>query len=508
MNLEIPIPVRDLKTALTGLGKVLGKSHRTLPVLEHIRVERDSAGVVRCHATDLDRFVSYRTDLEPGTPGALLIPREPLARLLKGAENSAVFTLVGNQNDVRVRYPLGAGLAEQSFPALSPDEWPPLPGITAEAIALDEHFKSALKQALACASEDASRYVLNGACLDVSGDDGHYLVGTNGHHLYAANSFVVPFRQSLIVPTAKFLTWSGFTDDGDWSLAFEPPSKTKPAWIRLASPHWTFLTKPVEGEYPKWRQTVPLPSRTFTTIRLSAPASEELLRLVPRMPGHEEMNQPVELVVRENEVWLRGRGQGQEQITEVLVSGATGIGGNVSVVLNRVYLLKALRFGFAEFEVHDAESPVLFRSGGRQMVVCPVRLAPPAPATPAPAPDPNSPPETAAEATPSAPQQDNPTESERKETMPPTATMPAPPERGNLKPAPPLNGNGRTETKPAAFEQAIEQVEQVRSHLRDVLGELNDTLTLLKAAEKEKKSSEKEVESVRSTLRSLQRVQL
>ena len=50
------------------------------------------------------------------------------------------------------------------------------------------------------------------------------------------------------------------------------------------------------------------------------------------------------------------------------------------------------------------------------------------------------------------------------------------------------------------------QIETVKTGLRDVIIELNATLDLLRAAEREKKASFKEVESVRATLRSLQKV--
>ena len=53
----------------------------------------------------------------------------------------------------------------------------------------------------------------------------------------------------------------------------------------------------------------------------------------------------------------------------------------------------------------------------------------------------------------------------------------------------------------------VEAVERVRTNLRDVISDLNDTLDLLKAAEKEKKATHKEVESIRATLRSLQKVE-
>ena len=54
----------------------------------------------------------------------------------------------------------------------------------------------------------------------------------------------------------------------------------------------------------------------------------------------------------------------------------------------------------------------------------------------------------------------------------------------------------------------VEAVERIKTNLRDVIGDLNDTLDLLKAAEKQKKATFKEVESIRATLRSLQKMEL
>ena len=53
MNKEIVIPVQELKVALPGLSKIVGRS-RTLPVLQSIRVARDSEGKISLMATDLD----------------------------------------------------------------------------------------------------------------------------------------------------------------------------------------------------------------------------------------------------------------------------------------------------------------------------------------------------------------------------------------------------------------------------------------------------------------------
>ena len=80
-----------------------------------------------------------------------------------------------------------------------------------------------------------------------------------------------------------------------------------------------------------------------------------------------------------------------------------------------------------------------------------------------------------------------------------TTTLPAP-ERGNIKAT-----NGETQS---AISAVVDHVEAIKTRLKDVIGDLSKTIELLKAAEKEKKATLKEVESVRATLRSLQKVEL
>jgi hypothetical protein len=71
MNQEIIIPVCDLKAALPGLSKIVGKS-RTLPVLQSIRVSRDAEGKVSLMATDLDAFATYTVKEAQSGPGGTL----------------------------------------------------------------------------------------------------------------------------------------------------------------------------------------------------------------------------------------------------------------------------------------------------------------------------------------------------------------------------------------------------------------------------------------------------
>ncbi len=85
----------------------------------------------------------------------------------------------------------------------------------------------------------------------------------------------------------------------------------------------------------------------------------------------------------------------------------------------------------------------------------------------------------------------------------PTNTMTAP-ERANL------TGNTREETEEnrSAFKIALEQIDEIKTSLRDIIGDLGDAMTLLKAAEKEQRASAKEIETVRAKLREIQSVEI
>jgi hypothetical protein len=114
--------------------------------------------------------------------------------------------------------------------------------------------------------------------------------------------------------------------------------------------------------------------------------------------------------------------------------------------------------------------------------------------------------ENAPVALPSAAAATNQTE-ERKAMTPTTPTMAAP-ERGNLRDSNRTNGHAQNEEPRSAFKTALDQIDRIKTNLRDVIGDLNDTATMLKTAEKEQRASVKEIQSVRAKLREIQSVEI
>src|SRR5258708_4761909 len=92
MKTEIQLPAAELKTALTGLGKLVYR-HATLPVLQHVRLTRKNEdGAVQLQATDLDSFLTYSSmDLQPGPDVDVLIPIDAITKAIKGSKGCIAF---------------------------------------------------------------------------------------------------------------------------------------------------------------------------------------------------------------------------------------------------------------------------------------------------------------------------------------------------------------------------------------------------------------------------------
>jgi DNA polymerase III sliding clamp (beta) subunit (PCNA family) len=528
MNKEIVIPVCDLKAALPGLSKIVGRS-RTLPVLQSVRVSRDAEGKVSIMATDLDAFAAY-TVKEPQSGPALeiLLPLDQLTKTVKGLKSEGTITLIPDGKEkVKLWYSIAGNQVRQSVNALPPNKFPPVPKINQPSMPLEPGFGLALRQALECCSEDSSRAILNGVCLDVRESKLHYVVGTNGRCLFSANSFCFDLKKSVVIPDSKLLEWPDLLDEEPASLSVEPGQEAEPAkdgkpaqegtagWVKFESGRWTFITKEIIGEFPNWKQAVPITDARWTRVNLSDEAIKQLLLVTPNLPGDDGLNQPVRLRMTTDHLMVEGRNRDDEDWTSIPVEAAV-MGKPVTVALNRRFLLNALRFGLNQVEIEDPLSPVVFSNGGKKMIIMPVNLEGPKVAVPTPAAassgattatTPTTPPteQTASQGQPGA------TTEERTAAMPRQAARATTPETATI-PFQPIethannNGNGNGNGNGSAVKSLVDHVEQIKENLKTVIRDLTTVIDAVKTAEKERKSSDKEIDAIRTKLRQIQNV--
>lgn len=502
---HIALPVAELKPALVGLGKIIGK-RITLPVLGHIKIERTKDGWVALTTTDLDRCVTVRLE-QPGAgePTALLIPYEDLQAVTKSCDRADTLTVeVVDENRAAIKYPVGGQTIEHRCAALPVAEFPEIPKIKGDAIALPDTLRQAIHEALQCASTDETRLVINGAYLDVSDPKCQHVVGTDGRHLFSSNSFTLPLAKSLLIPSHRFLGWKEFNADGEWQLRVGvPKSKDDLAPFQISSRRWRFIGRQIDGNYPNWRQVVPGPNNYATSIEFAAEAVEGVLQTIGRMPCDDNVSHAIGLEVQDRKFALLGRAPGAQEHTRIEIADVKTTGRDIRIFLNRHLLAKALEFGLTRVETIDALSPLRFTAGGRQMIVMPTRpnLTPAPAPVPAPAqqPTPTTPPAAAAQNEPPAPEQPE----ERTHTMP---DKPNGQTNGHTTGA--KSAETKTDEPKAALETAIAQIEIVRGDFRNAIAGLNKLAEALKQAQRESKASDREIASVRQTLRSLQSVRI
>jgi DNA polymerase III sliding clamp (beta) subunit (PCNA family) len=363
MNSEIKLTVADLKQALPGLRKVIGNA-RSLPVIQSVRISRNSEGAVTLHATDLDSFLTYRVEgVQQGPPTEVLVPVEHLAKAVKCSASKKDIGIISESKDkVKLRYNIAGNVVEQNISTLSAADFPPAPVVKQPGTQLEPQFVQALKEALSCCSADSSRRVLNGACLDVTDKKLHYIVGTNGRCLYSANSFCFDLKKSVVIPDSKFLEWPDLMEEEPVTMSLEPgeeeePAKNgkpakeaKPGWIKFQTSRWTYITKEIDGKFPNWKQAVPETNGKWTRINLSDEAIKQLLLIIPSLPGDDSINRPVRLRVESQQLSVEGQNRDDDNWTSIPIQ-------NVKVTGKPVPSLEAKKRGKVVVLEHEAEVP-------------------------------------------------------------------------------------------------------------------------------------------------------
>ncbi len=502
-NQTIELPVSELRVALPGFGKLIGRK-TTLPVLSALKVARDDNGIVTLQGTDLDSTATFTLkDRSEGPATNILVPFDRLQKAMKQSSSKVELSL-NPKDEVVIRTFWRDTPMEDKIHVPYHDDWPKQLLVEGEPVRLGHQVRATMLEAMQCASEDSSRQVINSVYLDVEDKAAHYVVATNGQHLFSANSFVFDFKKSVIVPTSKFMEWKGWWTEGDAMLAIKPPGKASDTtWLQFQAGPWTLLTRGQDQPYPKWKNVVPK-EEYLTTVLIPETSVASVLEVLARLPGAEDFHKAVKLSVTGDSLVLQGRNKDQSHAVAVPIVEAQVSGKACVVSVNRDYMIRALQFGLNEINIVDDLSPVVFKSKGRKMIVMPLRPDGPAPAkvpatppvTPAPQAQVTTPPTDQTTSTTTPPPADSTQPARERTTMPKTETTTT---------TPPV---AQSEPQESPLKQLIQQIETIKASLKSVVNDLHEALTVVKQAEKEKRLADKEIEAIREKVREIQSVSI
>lgn len=367
----ITLPIAELKPALKGLGKLVSTRSST-PIHQFVKIDRTTEGWIALTTTDSEHFITVRLEQpSTGKPLSMLVPYEGLVALTRNSSNEGQLNLIPDldQQAILVAFAAIGKAGPPQMKTMPVSEFPVIPQIPGKPVPLPPVLRQSIHEAMDCAGEDPTRRILHGALIDVSQPKSQYVVATDGKHLYTSNSFRLPLKESLIIPKHKFLGWRDFNNDGEWQM------KTSGPWLQINTRRWRFISRQIEGSYPKWRQVLP-DTPVKTTITLDPQTLDALMQTIENLPCHDEKYGTIGIQYKEGQVHLLAKEGSEEPWMPVPINPQKVEGREVTIFVNRHLMNKALQFGLNTISLVDEMSPLRFSREGRQMILMPLREEP------------------------------------------------------------------------------------------------------------------------------------
>ena len=348
--MKLLVPRSYLKDAVAGLSKVVNQ-RASIPILACVRLDAEGK-TIRLTGTDLNQAATYEIAVESvSAPVSVLIPLDALQAVLKTAQGPNIEIEPGKDAVTIAAEVAGQNIGRR---VETPDikDWPDL-AVPADTKPVESGFMPSLRQALTFASSDDSRPLLKSAYLDVDPKKGHRIVATDSRRLSVFPCGILPLAESAIVPSTKFLNWS--------KLEGEARIGAGKGVFTLRCGPWTYTTKVVEGQYPRWSQVVPAYGGD-RTLELSEADAAMLIKALPGLPAYDNSHEAVVLRMEGSavQVFSRQDSKSPESVIKLESSRHEGKGA-FSVGLNREFFRDALQAGFRFWEFQDAVSPLLGR---------------------------------------------------------------------------------------------------------------------------------------------------
>lgn len=361
--MKLTIATKDLAAALGRIKRICAAAS-TLPILGSVAI-RAEGGKLRLSGTNLDHFLELTIPAQIDKPGAVAVVSAKLAASIGKMQGENVTLSTDKKNRLTCK---SDGM-ESMLLGLPIEEVPPFPAEDAVLPSIQlagDLLASGLNRTVLFASEDSSRYVLNGVCLHAAPGGKLAMAATDGKRLAVAvvdESMPVP---EVIVPTLACKILAELAGGLPVRLAFG-------ASILFAStPGWTFAAKRLEGNYPNFAQVIPPAELTKIRVKMDRAALHKALPFVQVMAAS---NGSVRLETADSEVSVHTATPDLGESTAVLPAVITG--GSVCVAYNPAFLadvLSVCREAEITLAMADNASPTRIDELGFIVVLMPMRL--------------------------------------------------------------------------------------------------------------------------------------
>ncbi|MCE9533871.1 MAG: hypothetical protein K8T89_22500 [Planctomycetes bacterium] len=251
---------------------------------------------------------------------------------------------------------------ELDIPLLEPGSIAAFPEMPKEFTPLPTNFLAALDQASTIAAREPTKYALNR--VQLRGRTGSVLA-SDQRQLFQEGGFQFPFTEDLLISRSGIFGMAPFAESKIVGIG---RTETHVA-IRVGP--WTFaffIDK--QGRFPDVASIIPKPSQAATRLRLDADDVQIFLDSLTRRLKGPEANEMALTLDLMGTPCLRFEIDGR--VSEVKLMNSEFTGKPLRMCLNLQQFLGALELRFLDFEIRDADKPILARDGERLYLSMPL----------------------------------------------------------------------------------------------------------------------------------------
>lgn len=302
------------------------------------------------------RAMSDRLAIEHRVPGsfpivAFAVPFEALAACEGRREDPVRFELADGQ--VTLHWTDANIPQTANFPTVVPVALPEPPR---ELAPIERTFLAAMADACATTDAESQQYALS--CVRLSGADGQ-IAATDGQQALVQTGFTFPWTDDVLVQATGAFLAKAIRATVDVSLSRSTD------WIFIRADEWTVaLQIEKDRRFPAIEAHIPEVSSASTTMVLAETDAAFLDQAAQRLPGAGEMNSPVTLDLN-GAVVVRAKSGEQSSVTDLVLRNSRRQGEELKVSSNREYVRRAIQLGFRELHFRDAEAPAFCRDDRR-----------------------------------------------------------------------------------------------------------------------------------------------
>jgi len=238
---------------LDGLQRVQNvvSTRTTLPILSNVLVQAGNDGL-KLTTTDLDMAIRCTVEAEVSKVGATTLPARKLFLILKEVGGADIEVEIDERNAASIR----SGSSFYKIMGLPEEEFPKFPSVEGgKSLKIEQSvLRDMLKKTAYAASNDETRYVLNGVYMSFKGSK-LTVVATDGRRLALVERDLEVAKGAeaeLILPTKVVGELQRLLGDkGDAKLSIGENQ------IIVELDGTTLVSKLIEGTYPNFRQVIP-----------------------------------------------------------------------------------------------------------------------------------------------------------------------------------------------------------------------------------------------------------